>query len=233
MPTAERAPYLNYTEITSYQEFIDNGCQIPIFVVKSDKQIDASEVAFKNVLRYTSYTKFKKDYSIDENDDELDSSLENLNDILKAFFEENSMYETGNTYGLTVPFVYILDIGKNPTVAHYENALSVSEKRRNSTVVVFPDTEDIDFMNAVKTKLMQESKDGFLRISYFGVSGEGEYPYETVVGEVASPTLNCHGYSNIVHGELKSTPDTTEPDDNSGDNNTSNTNTNNNSETNP
>ena len=46
----ERAPYINYTEITSYQEEISNGSEVPLFIVKTNNTVEVSDITPKSIL---------------------------------------------------------------------------------------------------------------------------------------------------------------------------------------
>lgn len=207
----ERAPYVNYSEIASYSEDISNGSEIPLFVVKTNNVVAASSISPSSVVRFISYTKFKEYFSIPEDEDEydeLDSSIKDLDNFLKDYFIENNMYGIESTYGLTTPYIFVLDVGNKPTISHYEKALEVSEMKRRSTVTVFPNTEDINFMKAVDTKLRTEQKEGLLRVGYFRVSGQGNSP-KFRKGIVVRPTFNHYGYKNLVKGYKLTHSDTT------------------------
>ena len=207
----EKAPYLNYTEITSYLESIDNGSDVPLFIVKSNKSIDVDNIKPENVLKFISYSNFKKHYNITDDETEynaLDDSIKELDELVYAFFTENSMYGENDDYGLNVPYIHVLDVGNAPTTAHYIKALSVSEMKRKSTVVAFPNTEDVELMKLVNTKLKEETKSGLLRIGYFAVSGQGQLSKKFAKGNVARPTFNHHGFVNVVEGELKTVDET-------------------------
>ena len=145
----EKAPYLNYTEVTSYQEIINNGSEIPIFIVKTNNTVNVSDITPEKVLKFISYAKFKEHFSISNDEtsyNALDSSIKTLDEIVKEFFQENIMYGTEGEYGLIVPYIFMVDVGNAPTLAHYKQALAVSETKRRATVVLFPNTEDVDLM---------------------------------------------------------------------------------------
>ena len=197
----ERAPYLDYTEITSYYEDINNGSEIPLFVVKTGNSVALSDISPASVLKFVSYDRFKDRFSISNDETEyasLPESVKSLDSILKGFFVENSLYGENDNYGLSVPYVYVIDVGNAPTIDHYVKALSVSEMKRKSTVVVFPHTEDVEFMKAVDIKLKQETKHGFLRIAYFAVSGQGELTHKFAKGDVLIPSTNADSYSEVI-----------------------------------
>lgn len=201
----EKAPYINYTEVTSYNEYINNGSEIPLFIVKTNNVVNVADITSEKVLSFISYSRFKKYFNISDEEslyDELDDSIKELDALVKDFFVENSMYGGNNTYGLTVPYIYIIDVGNNPTVNHYLKALSVSEVKKTSTVVVFPNTEDIEFMNQVNIKLKEETKSGLLRIGYFAVTGQGEFTRCTI-GNLILPNFDHHGFKNQVKGYAK------------------------------
>jgi len=209
----ERAPYINYNEITSYMESVENGSEIPLFVVKTNNTVNVSDITSKKVLRFISYAKFKQYFSISNEEtlyDALPDSIKELDEYVKDFFVENSMYGENDNYGLSVPYIYIIDVGNAPTVNHYLKALSVSETKRKSTVVVFPNTEDVEFMKELNVKLKEETKNGLLRIGYFKVSGQGELNYKFAKGNILIPTFDHHGYVNVVEGELKTEDETQE-----------------------
>lgn len=209
--SVEKAPYINYSETTSYLENIDNGSEIPVFIIKTNNTVNISDITPEKVLRFISYTRFKKYFNISGEEslyNALDESIKDLDEVIKGFFTENSMYGMDDEYGLTVPYVYVIDVGNKPTIGHYERALEVSEMKRNSTVALFPNTEDIEFMKAVRDKLLVETKDGLLRIAYFGVSGQGKLTSKFAKGDVVRPTFNHHGFANIVEGYLKVTENT-------------------------
>lgn len=204
--SVEKAPYINYTEITSYQEDIDNGSEIPVFIVKTNNNVTVADITPSSVLRFISYRKFKNHFSISDEEslyNDLDKSIKDLDALIKDYFTENSMYGMNDEYGLTVPYIYLIDVGNSPTINHYKKALEVSEMKRKSTVALFPNTEDIEFMKEVKNKIMEETKDGLLRIGYFAVSGQGQLLKEFSVGDVINPTFNHHGYLDVVEGYLK------------------------------
>ena len=50
----EKAPYVNYSEITSYQSDIVNGSEIPLFIVKTGNTVTASSIGAESVLRFIS-----------------------------------------------------------------------------------------------------------------------------------------------------------------------------------
>lgn len=211
--SVEKAPYVNYTEVTSYQEDINNGSEIPVFIVKTNNNVNVADITPSNVLRFISYRKFKNYFSISDEEslyNDLDKSIKDLDALVKDYFTENSMYGMNDEYGLTVPYIYMVDVGNSPTINHYKKALEVSEMKRKSTVALFPNTEDIEFMKEVKNKIMEETKDGLLRIGYFAVSGQGELMKEFSVGDVIKPTFNHHGYLDIVEGYLKTENDAPE-----------------------
>lgn len=202
----ERAPYIEYNEATSYLEGEGNGSEIPLLIIKSNNVVNVADITPNSILTFKSYNNFKKHYGISSEESvyaELDESVKELDVLLKEFFMENSMYGTNEDYGLLVPYIYVIDIGNNPTVNHYEKALEVSEVKRNSTVVLFPNTEDINFMKSVRDKLMVETKDGLLRIAYFGITGEGKLTSKFAKGNVVKPTFNHHGFIDVVDGYLK------------------------------
>jgi len=206
----EKAPYINYTEVTSYNEYIDNGSEIPLFVVKTDNNVNVADITPEKVLRFISYSAFKKQFNISDEEElyeKLDDSIKELDALVKDFFVENSMYGSNDNYGLAVPYIYMVDIGNNPTVNHYIKALKVSEAKRNSSVALFPNTEDVEFMNQVNIQLKEETKTGLLRIGYFAFSSQGEFGTCTV-GNVILPQFNHHGFTNQVKGYLKTTDDT-------------------------
>ena len=194
----ERAPYINYTEITSYQEEINNGSEIPLFVVKTNNTVAVSDITPKKILRFVSYTKFKDYFSIknDETYESLDDSIKDLDNTIKDFFVENSMYGEGD-YGLSVPYILMIDVGNAPTVEHYLQALLVSETKRKSTVVLFPNCEDVNFMMQVDTQLKLETKTGLLRIGYFGVSSQGQSE-DYAIGNILKPKTALEGYTEVV-----------------------------------
>ena len=201
----EKAPYLNYTEVTSYNEYLDNGSEIPLFIVKTNNSVNVADITPEKVLRFISYYNFKKAFNISDEEalyEELDESIKELDSLVKDFFVENAMYGSNDNYGLTVPYIYVIDVGNNPTVNHYVKALSVSESKKNSTVVVFPNTEDVEFMNQVNIKLKEETKSGLLRIGYFAVSGQGEFG-QCTIGNQILPKFNHHGFVNQINGYLK------------------------------
>lgn len=201
----EKAPYINYTEVTSYNTNIDNGAEIPLFVVKTDNAVNVADITPEKILRFISYSRFKKHFNISDEEslyEELDDSIKELDTIVKDFFMENSMYGNNDNYGLAVPYIYMIDIGNNPTLNHYLKALEVSEVRRNSTVALFPNTEDVEFMNQVNIKLKEETRTGLLRIGYFGVTGQGEFGRCTV-GNLILPQFDHHGFKNQVKGYAK------------------------------
>lgn len=201
----ERAPYLDYTEIASYNEFVNNGSEIPLFIVKTNNAVNVADITPDKVLRFISYYAFKQEFGISDEEslyNKLDDSIKSLDSLMKEFFVENNMYGSNDEYGLTVPYVYVIDVGNNPSINHYIKALSVSETKRNSTVVVFPHTEDVEFMNQVNAKLMEETKNGLLRIAYFAVSGQGEFTRCTIGNQII-PKFNHHGFVNQVEGYLK------------------------------
>lgn len=202
----EKAPYLNYSEVTTYQETIDNGSEIPLLIVKTNNNVPVSDISVDKVLKFISYNNFKKYFSISDNEKEykkLDDSIKELDGYVKDFYVENSMYGENDDFGLNVPYIYIIDIGKNPTVGHYVKALAVSEMKRKSTAIAFPNTEDVELMKAVDTKLKEETKSGLLRIGYFGVSGQGQLAKRFAKGDVIRPKFDHHGFKDIVTGELK------------------------------
>ena len=202
----EKAPYLNYTEITSYLEDIDNGSEIPLFIVKTNNSVTLEDIKTSNVLKFISYNHFKQHFSIKEDNsyDLLPDSIKELDTIVKDFFVENSMYGENDLYGLSVPYIFMIDVGNNPTLEIYKKALAVSERKRKATVILFPNTEDVEFMKEVDYLLKEETKNGLLRIGYFAVSGQGELNYKFAKGDVARPTINYHGYKDIVEGYLVS-----------------------------
>lgn len=198
----EKAPYINYSETTSYNETINNGSEVPIFIVKTNNLVNVADITPEKVLRFISYSSFKKYFSISDEDalyEQLDDSIKDLDELVKDFFVENAMYGSNDEYGLSVPYIYMIDVGNNPKVNHYLKALEVSETKRNSTVVVFPHTEDIEFMNQVNIKLKEEIKNGLLRIGYFAVSGQGQYSRCTI-GNVILPKFNHQGFVNQTDG---------------------------------
>lgn len=201
----EKAPYINYTEVTSYNANIDNGAEIPLFVVKTNNAVNVADITPEKILRFISYSRFKKHFNISDEEslyEELDDSIKELDSIVKDFFMENSMYGNNDNYGLAVPYIYMIDIGNNPTLNHYLKALEVSEVRRNSTVALFPNTEDVEFMNQVNIKLKEETRTGLLRIGYFGVTGQGEFGRCTI-GNLILPQFDHHGFKNQVKGYAK------------------------------
>lgn len=200
----EKAPYINYTEITSYLEDIDNGSEIPLFIAKTNNRVRQEDINDNSVLKFISYTKFKNYFSIREDDsyESLPDSIKELNTYIKDFFIENSMYGENDDYGLAVPYIHIIDIGNAPTLEHYKKALAVSERKRKSTVVLFHDTEDVDFMKEVDYLLKEETKTGLLRIGYFAVSGQGALSEKFAKGDVVRPSLDYHGFNNLVEGYL-------------------------------
>lgn len=209
----EKAPYVTYTEVTSYLENVDNGSEIPTFIVKTDNTVNVADISPNNILRFISYNKFKQHFSISDEENvynELPDAIKELDNVVRDFFTENSMYSENSDYGLNVPYIYMIDIGSSPTLNHYRKALEVSETKKNSTVVVFPSTEDVQFMVDVNTKLKTETKSGLLRIGYFGVSGQGEVTNRFTVGNVLRPTFDHHGYVDIVRGYLKVVDETKE-----------------------
>ena len=199
----EKAPYLNYTEVTSYQEISDNGSEIPVFIVKTNNAVAVSDITPDKVLKFISYGKFKGYFSIPDDEtlyNNLDESIKELDTFVFNFFEENSMYGMNDEYGLTVPYIHMVDVGNAPTISHYKKALEVSEAKRKTTVALFPNTEDVEFMKEVKSKLMEETKSGLLRIAYFAVSGQGKLTSKFAKGNVIKPTFDHHGYVDIVEG---------------------------------
>lgn len=206
--SVERAPYLDYSEITSYLESESEGSEIPLFIVKSNNVVDESDITPRNVLQFKSYRKFKQHFTIPDKESEYNSLPDTIKDVdafIKDFFVENSMYATDKNYGLSVPYIYIVDIGNAPTVGSYLKALTVSEMKRKSTVVVFPNTEDVELMESVKTKLNEESRSGFLRIAYFGVSGQGELASKFSKGDIIVPITGVDDYSEIIEVYKNST----------------------------
>ena len=200
----DRAPYLRYTEVTSYQDNSENGSEIPVFIVKTNNVVDVDDITPNSVKKFVSYSRFKKEFSIptDESSyDELPDSIKEIDVFVKDFFKENSMYGS-NDYGLISPYIYLIDVGNAPTISHYVQALSASESKRNSTIALFPNTEDVEFMKQVRDKLMEETKDGLLRIGYFAISGQGKIN-KFAMGKLLTPTFDHHGYVNIVEGYSK------------------------------
>ena len=197
----DKAPYLKYTEVTSYQDGSGNGSEIPVFIVKTNKVVNVSDITPDKVKKFVSYTQFKREFSIPVDEasyNELDDSIKEIDGFIKDFFKENSMYGV-NEYGLLVPYIYIVDVGNAPTIQHYEQALSASESKRKSTVALFPNTEDVEFMKQVRDKLMEETKTGLLRIGYFAISGQGKIN-KFAMGKLLLPTFDHHGYVNVVEG---------------------------------
>lgn len=199
----EKAPYSNYSEVTSYLEVNDNGSEIPVFIVKTDKSINVSDITTDKVLKFISYGKFKQYFSISEEESSynaLPDAIKELDVFVKDFFKENSMYGMNDEYGLTVPYIHMVEVGNAPTINHYKKALEVSEAKRKTTVALFPNTEDVAFMKEVRDKLMEETKSGLLRIGYFAISGQGKLTSKFAKGDVVRPTFDHHGYVNVVEG---------------------------------
>ena len=208
----EKAPYITYTEVTSYSENINNGSEIPVFIVKTDNEVTVADISPNNILRFISYNKFKQHFSISDEENvynELPDSIKELDTVIKDFFYENSMYGENSDYGLSVPYIYMIDVGSDPRINHYLKALEVSETKKNSTVVVCPNTEDVKFMTEVNTKLKSETANGLLRIGYFGISGQGNLTNKFTIGNVLRPTFDHHGYVDVVKGYLKEEEDET------------------------
>ena len=209
----EKAPYINYTEVTSYSENIDNGSEAPLFIVKTENKVTVADITPKKVLKFISYNKFKQHFAISDEENvynELPESIKQLDEVIKDFFTENAMYGEIGDYGLNVPYIYVIDVGDSPSINHYLKALEISEIKKDSTVVVFPNTEDVKFMGEVNTKLKAETKSGLLRIGYFGVSGQGKLANKFTIGDVIRPTFDHAGYVNIVKGYLKEVDETKE-----------------------
>jgi len=199
--SVERAPYINYTEVSSYVEDADNGSEIPLFIVKTNNTVNASDIKPSSVLKFISYRGFKKHFSITDDEEEyenLSDSIKDLDTFINDFFVENSMYGDNSNYGLSVPYIFLVDVGNAPTVEHYMNALSVSEMKRKSTVVLFPNTEDVELMEAVNIKLKEETKSGLLRIGYFAVSGQGDLNTKFAKGDVLIPISNANNYTEVI-----------------------------------
>ena len=197
----ERAPYMDYMEMTSYQEDINNGSEIPLYIVKTNNSVSVSDITPANVLKFISYRRFKQHFSISDDETEynnLPESIKELDSLIYKFFKENSMYGESDNYGLSIPYVFVIDVGNAPTVAHYTKALSVSEMKRKSTVTILPNTEDVEFMKAVDGKLKEETKSGLLRIAYFGVSGQGELTQKFAKGDLLIPTTGADTYTEVI-----------------------------------
>lgn len=192
----EKAPYINYTELTSYPTVQSTGSEIPVFITKTSNTVAYEDINEENILTFTSYDKFKNHYGI-TGDDEIDSEyltqeILDLNDTIKAFFVENAFYGSSTNTGFYVPYIYVIDVGSSPSLSYYIKALEVSETKRNSTVVVCLGTEDISFMQEVSVKIQSETKDGLLRIAYFGVSDVGEAD-QFKKGTLIIPRINIAG----------------------------------------
>ena len=202
----ERAPYIDYTEITSYMEEINNGSEIPLFIVKTGNEVEVSDIKPSSVKEFRSYGKFKQGFSIPDDEESynaLDESVKELDKIVKKFFSEDDVYGEDENYGLNVQYIYMIDVGNNPTIAHYKKALSVSETKRKSTAIAIPNTEDIDFMKEVGDKLIGETKFGLYRIAYFKVSGQGKLLVKFAKGTIVTPTFDHHGFVNVDEGYMK------------------------------
>ena len=196
----EKAPYVDYTDVTSYQEIVATGSEIPIFIVKTNNTVSVDNIKPNNVKRFISYSRFKQEFTIPTDETEYDSlpvAIKELDSLMKEFFVENSMYGEGE-YGLTVPYIYLIDVGNAPTLSHYIKALEVSEMKRNATVVVLPNTEDVSFMTEVRDKLALETKSGLLRIAYFAISGQGQLTQKFAKGDVLIPTSNVSDYDEVI-----------------------------------
>ena len=60
----EKAPYINYTELTSYPTVQSTGSEIPVFITKTSNTVAYEDINEENILTFTSYDKFKNHYGI-------------------------------------------------------------------------------------------------------------------------------------------------------------------------
>lgn len=192
----EKAPYINYTELTSYPTTQSSSSEIPLFITKTNNSVAYEDINETNILTFTSYNKFANYYGI-TGDEEVDveylsQEILDLNDTIKAFFLENTFYGSSTNNSYFVPYIYVIDVGSSPSLSYYIKALEVSEVKRDSTVVACLGTEDISFMQEVSVKVQSEAKDGLLRIAYFGISDVGEAD-QFKKGTLITPRINIAG----------------------------------------
>lgn len=182
----ERAPYLDYIEEISYPEGTETGSDIPLFIIKSSNTV--SELNADSIVRYRSYKAFagQGGYNIDGNPDELTrlgDDFKEANKVISDFFTENSMYSSMINGDIYAPYIYVIDIGNNATQERYEKAIEISGMQKNVTLLAILGTEDINFMNALKQKVMSDTKQSLLRIAYFPISGPGELTTTFAIGK--------------------------------------------------
>ena len=153
----ERAPYINYTEITSYQNVFDNGSEIPVFMLKTNNEVALADINNSSVLKFISYGRFKRYFSISDDEEEynaLDDSIKEIDNVIKDFFVENSMFGIDNEYGLTVPFKrpdYLATdtCGSNEVIQHAWSFFENKGKHYNAVLLLQPTSpfRKVEFLN--------------------------------------------------------------------------------------
>ena len=119
----ERAPYINYTELDSNPLLTGEGSEIPIFIGTSSNTI--SEVSRKNIYTCKNFQ---------EVEDRLGTTGSLYNNIREFYKENNARLLSGQTT-LSVPYIYVFDLGSNNKIEDYRKAVKESKVKRDSTCV--------------------------------------------------------------------------------------------------
>lgn len=119
----ERAPYINYNELTSNPLLTGEGSEIPIFVGTSENTVES--VSRKNIYVCK---------NIQEVKDAIGTTGSLYSNIEKFYKENNARLLAGQTT-LSVPYIYVFDLGSHNKIDDYKKALKESKVKRDATCI--------------------------------------------------------------------------------------------------
>src|SRR5574344_1408523 len=118
------APRITLFEEDSNSLLSGEGSEVPIFIGKSSNPSPTTLTA-DNLVQYKNYNKVKKAksagglYNPDDTNNPLLAAV-------KDFFIETAKIQIDD---IGVPYIYVIDLGKEPTTELYAQALELSSKK--------------------------------------------------------------------------------------------------------
>jgi hypothetical protein len=155
----ERLPGVDYRELDSNPINTGEGSQIPIFIAKTK-----NTAPNKDILKFKNYAQANRTVEAGGiGTDETDL----LNITLKEFFKENVKKESED---LGVNYVYVIDLGKEPTNQDWLNAFESAKIKREVEVEIYVNADDIALLESANESIIADSRYGSPRIGYSTIS---------------------------------------------------------------